>query len=396
MLMKLRNPLAILNRDLRLLFTSNFVGAFGDGLYSFLLPVYIQTSLKATPVEVGLLYTVLTLCASLTVMIGGVLADRIDRKKVMVFAWALWLPVPIIFSLATNWKMTIPAMIFYGCYFSSPALSAYIVASADRRFLAQTFTSISAAWWSGYVFSPSIGGFIASILGMKIVFWLAFFFYLTATIILLFIKSQLPPSTKSASEVRKSRINFKKLVFWMFFFAAIMFFNVLIRPYIPTFLQDNHGFDSFTIGILGSFMFAGSAVLGVMIGKIGDKMGIEKALLTCLFLAGASIYLLQTTNNFVILTAIFFFLGTTYTPWALMNATVSKFVPREIYGRWVAIFQTASMLSAFIAPYIGGVLYEISYSTPFNISAITSITFAFVMLIKLSLSHYWLGENVKS
>ena len=124
--MKLRNPLAILNRDLRLLFTSNFVGAFGDGLYSFLLPVYIQTSLKATPVEVGLLYTILTLCASFTVMIGGVLADRIDRKKVMVFAWALWLPAPIIFSLATDWKMAIPAMIFYGCYFSSPALSAYI------------------------------------------------------------------------------------------------------------------------------------------------------------------------------------------------------------------------------------------------------------------------------
>ena len=55
-----------LNRDLKLLFVSNLIGAFGDGLYAYLLPVYIETVLHADPADVGFLYTVLTLSAALT------------------------------------------------------------------------------------------------------------------------------------------------------------------------------------------------------------------------------------------------------------------------------------------------------------------------------------------
>ena len=42
-LKELRGLFEGLNRDLKLLFVSNLIGAFGDGLYAYLLPVYIET-----------------------------------------------------------------------------------------------------------------------------------------------------------------------------------------------------------------------------------------------------------------------------------------------------------------------------------------------------------------
>jgi len=72
---QLRGLFESLSRDLRLLFVSNLVGSFGDGLYAYLLPIYIQAALHADPVDVGALYTVLTLSAALTPIPGGYLAE---------------------------------------------------------------------------------------------------------------------------------------------------------------------------------------------------------------------------------------------------------------------------------------------------------------------------------
>jgi MFS family permease len=73
-------PAGTLNRNLRLLCISNFFGAFGDGLFVYTLPIYLR-GLEASPADVGLLYSILSLSSALTIIPGGFLADRYDRKK---------------------------------------------------------------------------------------------------------------------------------------------------------------------------------------------------------------------------------------------------------------------------------------------------------------------------
>lgn len=384
--MAVRSFFKDLNRDLRLIFLSNLVGSLGDGLYAYLLPVYVRDFLGASSVDVGILYAVLTLSAALTPFIGGFLANKYDRKKIMLLSWVLWVPVPLIFSTATHWTMLFPAMILYGNFISGPALTAYIASSAGKDWMNTTFTLISSAWWTGFIFSPTIGGYLAKIVSMRVVFYLAFVCYLVATLILMFIKSQRvgklnaqqPESHCEDEKLRKHRV----LIFWIIFFAMIMFFNVLVRPFIPTFLKDVYGLDSFLIGILGSSTFAGSAFLGILIGRVGDKRGRELAVAICLGLTTISLTLLESTGYFLLLVFIFFMTGTTYTPWALMNATVSSLSPENLRVRWVATSQTVSMLAAFLAPYIGGVLYENSPNAPITITIVASaVLFAIIMLV---------------
>lgn len=383
-LRRLEEVFEVLNRDLKLIFLSNIVGSFGDGLYAYILPIYMRDALGASSVDIGFLYTILTLCAALTPIPGGILADRHDRKKVMILAWVLWLPVPLLFSAATHWTMLFPAMIFYGCFISGPSTTAYIASSARKDKMNLTFTFISSAWWIGYIFSPTIGGYLATIIGMRTVFYMAFTLYLTATIILVFIKSQKGTTDKRFErKSNKTTLNRRSLIAWTAFFALIMFLNVLMRPFIPTFLEDVYWFDTFLIGILGSLTFAGSALLGVLIGRVGDKFGNEVAVAICLPLAAVSLTLLQLTANFLLLVPVFFIIGATFTPWPLMNATISSLSPENLRGRWVSISQTASMSAAFVAPYIGGSLYAVSPNFPFIITvAGSTILLGLILLVQ--------------
>ncbi|RJS69283.1 MFS transporter, partial [Candidatus Bathyarchaeota archaeon] len=182
-------PLEVLNKDLKLIFVSNLAGSFGDGLYAYILPYYMRESLSATPAEVGILYALVNIVSAITLFFAGMIADKYDRKKIMIAGWLSWLPAPIIFSLATNWLQMLPGMILWGFWLGGPS-TAYIITSADKRRLTLTFTMISSAWSLGYIFSPAIGGYLADAAGMKIVFYLAFIFYVSATLTLLFISSQ--------------------------------------------------------------------------------------------------------------------------------------------------------------------------------------------------------------
>lgn len=56
-------------------------GAFGDGLYAYILPYYMAKNLNASSVEIGILYAIVSLVAALTLSVAGMFADRYDRKK---------------------------------------------------------------------------------------------------------------------------------------------------------------------------------------------------------------------------------------------------------------------------------------------------------------------------
>jgi len=108
-------PSGTLSRDLKLIFVSNLIGAVGDGLYAYILPVYIR-DLGASSADVGFLFSIFILSTALTIIPGGILADRYDRKKVMVLGWLLWVPVPLLFSAATHWTQLVPVMALYGFF----------------------------------------------------------------------------------------------------------------------------------------------------------------------------------------------------------------------------------------------------------------------------------------
>jgi MFS family permease len=377
---RLGSVFRVLNTDLKLIFASNLVGAFGDGLYAYLLPYYVAETLGASSVEVGILYALTSLTAALTLLVAGALADKYDRKKIMIAGWIAWLPAPLIFALAKNWVQTIPGMVLWGFWLGGPTSTAYIVTAADENQLTLTFTVISSAWSLGYIFAPGVGGYMAGKLGMQTVFFTSFTLYALATVILTFIRSQYAkkPGKKPEKLSTLQLLKTRKLAAVSAFFAATMFCLTMFRPFVPKFLADVHGYGDFEIGFLGSVSFAGSAVLGIALGKFGDKYGKRLALAIMMALSSISLIVMLLTGNLCLLAFAFFLIGASYTTWSIMGAVVGPMAPEHMRAKWVSIPQTISMFASILAPYVGGILYGTSPSLLFTvaIAAAAALTLA--------------------
>ena len=339
----------VMNRDLKLLFFATFIGAFGDGLYFYILPLYIR-ELEANPVEVGAFFSIILLAAAITLPLGGYLADKYSRKKVMIAGWLVWMPIPIIFSLAKNWIQLLPGAVLYGFWIGQPAFSAYIASSAKRERMTLTFTILSSSWSLGYIFSPALGAYLSEVIGIRWVFCLTFALYGVCTGILFLLSSQDVATQTSQPSSAANSSGKKKLLIWSTFFAVATFFVFLIRPLIPQILRDEfHLTDSF-VGILGSITFLGSGVLGIYFGRIGDKWKKAGAISVCMALCSISAITLVYSKNFLFLSLASFLMGASYTTWSLIGAVVASIAPEASRAKWVSVPLSAGMFAAFPAP----------------------------------------------
>ncbi|MEA2089274.1 MAG: MFS transporter [Thermoproteota archaeon] len=153
-------------------------------------------------------------------------------------------------------------------------------------------------------------------------------------------------------------------------------------PFIPPFLGDVYSLNNFKIGILGSITFLGSALLGVCLGRVGDKWTKAGAVSVSMILCCISTGMLISFSNFFVLAAASFLMGASYITWSLLGAVIGSIAPEGSRARWISIPQTASMLASFLAPYLGGALYGISPYNPFLVAIATTPLLAILVLTK--------------
>ncbi len=99
-----------LPRDLRLLFFSLFLWTFGLGVYNYVWSIYL-TELHANPEQVGLVSSIGFIFAAISMIPGGVLANKYDAKTLLIVGWAMSIPAPILFYYSGTWSDVIPGLI---------------------------------------------------------------------------------------------------------------------------------------------------------------------------------------------------------------------------------------------------------------------------------------------
>jgi len=74
--------------------------------------------------------------------------------------------------------------------------------------------------------------------------------------------------------------------------------------------------------------------------------------------------------------------GASYLAWPLMSAIIGPYAPETARALWVAIPLTVGMFSSILAPYLGGVLYEISPYYPFVFGIVITLFLALLAFAK--------------
>lgn len=371
-------PFGALTRDIWLICLSCIIGAFGEGLYFWIFPLYIR-QLQADYVQLGLVYSVLLGVSALVSLAGGLLADRCDRKKLLILGWILWIFAPLTYSFAVEWSQLILGAICWGASnIAGPAISAYVItAVTDKKRVASVVTFVFSTFTFSYIFAPAVGGYLATIAGMRLVLYVSTLLIVASTCVFFFIESQHPSKSKEEehhsplASTEKKRL-LRKLLLWSCFFTLITFFMSLARNFVPIFLSEQASLSEFHVGLFGSVNFAGITFVGIAMGRLGDRWKKSGAISISLLLFIVSMVPLLLVRDPMVLMLLAFVYGGSAVIGSLVSSLVGTIAPEAKRGLWLSIPQSLSLFAAFAAPYLGGFLYTYSPYYAFIVSIVAA------------------------
>lgn len=116
-----------------------YVLAFGDYLYLgfdlALLPLWMHDQLAASVTTIGLAYTTWAIPSVALAPVGGRVADRVRRSRLILFFGLAQVPIYVAYGLATSALVVVGLFAVHGVLYSfiQPAVDAHVAASSAPR-----------------------------------------------------------------------------------------------------------------------------------------------------------------------------------------------------------------------------------------------------------------------
>ncbi len=162
------------NRDFRRLFLASVVSLAGDW-FSFVAVADLVSRLTGRPGAAAFVYAATVLPVFLASPIAGAIADRYDRKRILIIADIVRVPLALLLCLAALWgsvELAIGAIVLLGigASFHDPVTSAATPNLVDAEDLATAQSLMGALWGSMLLVGAGVGGVVAEVAGMQAAF----------------------------------------------------------------------------------------------------------------------------------------------------------------------------------------------------------------------------------
>jgi len=157
------------NRDFRRLFLASVISLGGDW-FSFVAVADLVTELTGRPGTAAYVYAATVLPVFLASPIAGKLADRFDRRRILVLADLFRVPVVLSLCLATAWSslpLAVVAIVLLGvgASFYDPIAAAATPNLVEERDLATAQALMGMVWGSMLLVGAGLGGVVAEVFG---------------------------------------------------------------------------------------------------------------------------------------------------------------------------------------------------------------------------------------
>ncbi|MBL8063414.1 MAG: MFS transporter [Anaerolineales bacterium] len=377
-----------------------FANIAGQMAYST-LSLYML-NLGAGVAQVGLVFTLASLVPMVMQIFGGWLSDTIGRLRIMAIGSSIAVFGYLIFAFAPNWQWVLIGLSIE--YISNsvvgPSFGAYISEQSSEESRGRVFGIISGIYQTVTVIGPALAGFLAYEYGFPLMMRVAFGFYLTATILRIWMGTQerFKPQREA---VRPTFSGFREQL--LAIFALLLSGGVLtwiwvtdavgdssynlIGQLFPIYLSDIGKLDIRQIGIVNAAVGVAAIIAAPLAGMLVDKVSERITMVTGFTLNGLGLFTLLNSTSFTgfILAMCFFGLGSG----CLMPAyesLISKVVPESKRGLAFGFFGTSLGLLSLPMPWIGAQLWERSSpQTPFWFAVAANLISIAVVWMKFRL-----------
>ena len=365
-----------MKRDFLLVVISLITWGIGESAFMYFQPLYLE-ELGASPLVIGGILGGMGLAMTVVHIPAGYLADRMGRRQLMWAAWGTGVAATGLMAISQKLVTFTFGLILYSLtMFVSAPLNSYATTARNKLTVEQAITTTTAGFYLGGIIGPLIGGLIANQLGLRPIYFFAFFIFLISTLIILQIK----PQPKEVGQVSSARDLLKNRVYLRYLpFAFLVYLTLYLpQPLAPNYLQNQLGISLQTIGFLGAVTNMGNVLISLVFGQLPAQAGL---ILGQIFV-GTFTVLLWKFSRLPILFIGYFLLGGFRATRSLMIAQVEKMVLPANLGLAYGILDTVSGLAIVAAPPIAGALYTARPDSIFSTSLFLIIPVLLFTLIR--------------
>ena len=361
------------------LWLGELISNIGSGMTAFALSVYVYE--KTGSVSYISLITLLSFMPSIILSpIGGLLADRYDRRLLMIIGdlfSGLGL-IYILWNIQAGEKSIVP--IFLGITFSSiftsllePSYRATLTDILDEENYAKASGLIQAAGSAKYLISPVIAGMILSVADIRVILLLDILTFITTCLMIFLVRKSMNSEMQNYKKdsfkglleglfIIKENRGVYSLVIIMFFVCFFMgFIQILIRPMILALSSVK------TAGMMESLCAAGLLIGSLWIGIAGIKKNYSKILAVACFFCGIFMSMTGVNENLAIIgISTFLFFSTLPFMNSCADVLVRVSVPNELQGRVWGLISLITQMGTVAAYIISGIMADYIFEPMFN------------------------------
>ena len=364
---------------MRLLFFSLFLWTFGLGIYNYVWSLYL-TQLNANPEQVGLVSSIGFFAAAISMIPGGILANKYDNRTLLIIGWAMSIPVPILFYFSRTWSDVIPGLIILQLSaFNVPAMNAFISALGDQKRMSSAFGAVYSGFPLGLVLSPAVGSLLLAWLSIRDLFWFTLALWTVSTIILFPLKRQPPRELDSKAPLLELPRSSRELTILAFLFGGAVAFSITSPSFLPLFLQDQLHLTDAQIQLLGTAQSLGSAIFAILLGRWAATRNPGSTIAKELMLVAGGALGIALAGSRLLVVPMVFLLGGARAPSYVAYSLLSNMREGKSRAGQFGFYLTFEQLGLVIGSFIGGFLYASNHT-----SVLITTSVLFVLLAALA------------
>ena len=290
-----------MTRPLLVIFLTIFVNLVGFGIIVPLLPFYAET-FGASPLVVGMLFAVFSLCQLIAAPILGDLSDRYGRRPILIVSLIGTVISFVMLALAHSITMLFVARIVDGLSGGNISTArAYVADVTEPKDRSRAFGLIGAAFGLGFIFGPAISALLAPIsytapiwaaAGITLVATGMAWVWLPETVHRAHAGTGMPFRNVMAMMARPTlrRVLLMDFAYWLAF--------AIFQTTFALFAAARFGFDATrTASFFAAFAVMGAIVQGIFIRKIVQRFGDKPTLMLGLVCAAVGLIAATLTHT---------------------------------------------------------------------------------------------------